>query len=385
MRLSFAPRIGATAPFARGHQPSALSRKNSRLRTLDSKSHRVAAMLFSIPVQMLARALRSVACAAIACLGIAHATALTVLLADDFTPHAEFVRHLRDLQEGGRFHVLRLDGATPAAGTEVAAAVVVEEDRANPGVRTRGIRPSASAAAAEGVTVAVGARAARAAIDRPGTDPLLLAMLSRLDYENLRSLPALRRPERRVGVLLRDPAMADQLALVSAALPQKRRLGVVVTTESEPLLRELRHAAAPAPGWELQIEYAPDARSLATALRNVLPRSDALMVLPDLIGDDQAATLAVLRAAASASLPVFGASDGMVRSGGLAAAVSTPAQLAQQARAIGQRLAAGAGATAPLIEAATPASVRVNVTVARGLGLRLPDERELTERVAAAR
>lgn len=317
------------------------------------------------------------ACATVACCGIAHAAALTVLLADDFAPHAEFVRHLRELQEGGsRLDVVRVDGAAPAA---VAAA---DDDRANPGVRTRSIRPSG---AAESVTVAVGARAARAAIERPGTEPLLLAMLSRLDYENLRSQLALRRPERRLGVLLRDPAVADQVALIGAALPDKRRLGVVVTSESEPLLRELQRAASPAAGWELQIEHAPDAKSLATALRNLLPRSDALIVLPDLIGDNQAATLAVLRAAASAGLPVFGASDGMVRSGGLAAAVSTPAQLAQQARAIAQKLATGAGGGGPLIEAATPASVRVNATVARGLGLRLPDERALAERVAAAR
>ena len=343
-------------------------------------------MLFSNSFQMLVGGLRILVCAALACGGIAHAAALTVLLADESAPHQEFVRHLRVLQEGGgRFDVVRVDGAAATAPTELAAA---EEDRASTSVRTRGIRPGAAAEAVPvpvAVTVAVGARAARAAIERPGNEPLLLAMLSRLDYEKLRASPALRRPERRIGVLLRDPAMADQLALIAAALPQKRRLGVVVTAESEPLLGELRRAASPASGWELQIGYAPDASSLADALRNVLPRSDALLVLPDLIGDNQAATLAVLRAGASAGLPVFGTSDGMVRSGGLAAAVSTPAQLARQARAIGQKLSAGGSGASPLIEAASPASVRVNSTVARALGLRLPDERELTERVAAAR
>jgi putative ABC transport system substrate-binding protein len=342
-------------------------------------------MLFPKSISSIFRGLRLLACAAVATGGLAHAAALTVLLADDHAPHAEFVRHLRELQAGsGRFDVVRLDGPAAPTGTEVAA---TEEERANAGVRTRSIRQSSSSAAAETVTVAVGPSAARAALERPGNEPLLLAMLSRLEYENLRASPALRRPERRIGVLLRDPAMADQLALIAAALPQKRRLGVVVTPESEPLLRELQRVASPSAGWELQIESAPDAKSLAGALRNVLPRSDALIVLPDLIGDNQAATLAVLRAGASAGLPVFGASDGMVRSGGLAAAVSTPAQLAQQARAFGQKLAngGGGGGGSPLIEAATPASVRVNGTVARALGLRLPDERELTERVAAAR
>jgi putative ABC transport system substrate-binding protein len=141
------------------------------------------------------------------------------------------------------------------------------------------------------------------------------------------------------------------------------------------------------------VEYAPDPTSLANALRQVVPQSDALMVLPDLIGDSQAATLSVLRAGATAGLPVFGASEGLVRSGGLAAAVSTPSQLAQQARLLGVKVASAAssasgtaGNTAsPLVEAATPATVRVNATVARGLGLRLPEERELTERLAVPR
>jgi putative tryptophan/tyrosine transport system substrate-binding protein len=319
----------------------------------------------------------------------ASANGLTVLMGDDLAAHSEFVQHVRAGQEpGGRFELVRLSpgGVDTQQAVEAAAA---EPDRgATTGVRTRGLRTAPADAT---LTMAVGVPAARAALERPGQQPLVLAMLSRLDYENLRaSSPALRRGDRRVGVLLRDPAMADQLALVGAVLPQKYRIGVVATPESEPLVRELQRAAQGAnPAWDLQVEYAPDAKSLAAALRSVVPRSDALMVLPDLIGDSQAATLSVLRAGAGAGLPVFGASEGLVRSGGLAAAVSTPAQLAQQAKLLGQKLASAGGAAgtggSPLVESATPSTVRVNTTVARGLGLRLPEERELTERLTVTR
>ncbi|WP_309898662.1 ABC transporter substrate binding protein [Variovorax soli] len=321
------------------------------------------------------RAIASVVCAAAFSLG-AHAAGLTVLLADDNAAHAEFVRLLRESQDASsRFELVRL----PADGTP-ADRLAASEDRANAGVRTRSLR--AGPPVDPPVTMAVGVAAARSAIERPGQDPLVLAMLSRLDYESLKGSPALRRGDRQVGVLLREPAMADQLALIDALLPQKRRLGVVATAESEPIVRELQRAAH---GWDLQIEYAPDATSLAAVLRVLVPRSDALMVLPDLIGDSQAATLSVLRAGATAGLPVFGTSDGLVRSGGLAAAVSTPGQLAQQARSLGQKLAMGPVAGGVLVEAATPSTVRVNATVARGLGLRLPEERTLTERVTATR
>lgn len=314
----------------------------------------------------------------------ASAASLTVLMGDDAAASSEFVQQLRaDQEPGGKFELVRL---TPGGADPQPPAEATDTERAaNAGVRTRSLRTASDAP----LTMAVGPAAARAAVERPGQEPLVLAMLSRLEYETLKaSSPALRRGDRRVGVLLRDPAMADQLALITAVLPQKHRIGVVATPESEPLVRELQRAAQGAnPPWDLRVEYAPDAKSLANALRQVVPLSDALMVLPDLIGDSQAATLSVLRAGASAGLPVFGASEGLVRSGGLAAAVSTPSQLAQQARLLGQKVAsAGTGSSnAPLVEAATPATVRVNATVARGLGLRMPEERELTDRLAAPR
>ncbi|WP_254789774.1 ABC transporter substrate binding protein [Variovorax sp. OV329] len=313
--------------------------------------------------------------------GLAQAalTRMTVLTGDNGAASAEFVRQLRETQApGSQMQVFRL----PADGTAVAAAPAApaqEEQAANAGVRTRGLRSGGSSG--DALTVAVGPDAARSAIDSDSREPLLLAMLSRLEFESLRASPGMRREGRRVAVLLRDPSMADQLALIDAALPQRRRLGVVATPESEPLLAELERAAGKQ--WTLQVSTAPDTKSIAPALRGVISGSDALMVLPDSIGDDQAATLAVLHAAAGAGLPVFGASEGMVRSGGLAAAVSTPAQLALQAQALGQKLAAGPAGV--MVEAAHPASVRVNQNVARGLGLRLPDERELSDRVAAPR
>ncbi|WP_261803637.1 ABC transporter substrate binding protein [Variovorax sp. PAMC26660] len=326
--------------------------------------------------------------------GAASATSLTVLMGDDIAASSEFVQQLRaDQEPGSRFELVHLapGGVDPQQQQQAADVAGAEPERAaNAGVRTRSLRTATDAP----LTMAVGPAAARAAVERPGQEPLVLAMLSRLDYEALKaSSPALKRGDRRVGVLLRDPAMADQLALINAVLPQKRRVGVVATPESEPLVRELQRAAQGAsPAWDVHVEYAPDARSLAAALRVVVPQSDALMVLPDLIGDNQAATLSVLRAGASAGLPVFGASEGLVRSGGLAAAVSTPSQLAQQARLLGQKVASASSAgtnsnnnSGPLVEAATPATVRVNATVARGLGLRLPEERELTERLAAPR
>lgn len=269
---------------------------------------------------------------------------------------------------------------TPSRGSDAPTLAQGDEESANVGVRTRSLRP-ALPPAPTGITVAVGPAAAREALGQPDASPLLLAMLGRLEYEELKGLPAMRRGERRIAALLREPSIGEQLALIHAVLPDKRRLGVVVTEGSEPVLQELQRASA---NWSLQVERAPDPSALGIALRALVARSDALLILPDRIGESQAATLAVLRAGAAAGLPVFGSNDGMVRSGGLAAAVSTPAQLARQAEAMALRLAE-APVTLPRMAFASPPEARVNPTVARGLDLRLPSEQELTARIRAAR
>ncbi|RYF83246.1 MAG: ABC transporter substrate-binding protein [Comamonadaceae bacterium] len=269
--------------------------------------------------------------------------------------------------------------ALPSTAPEAQA----DDAPVNAGVRTRSLRTAPAARMPQTVTLAVGPESARAELARDSDAPLLLAMLSRQDFD---ALPPFIRPPARVGVLLRESSLADQLALIDAVLPGRRRLGVLVTPGSDPVLRELQRATdADAKGWSLQIERASDPTALGSALRAVLPRSDALIVLPDAIGDSQAATLAVLRAAAAARVPVFGSSEGIVRSGALAATVSTPAQLARQAQALGERLAArGGSASAPVVEWAVSVEVRVNPHVARSLDLRLPSEQELAQRLFTA-
>ena len=246
------------------------------------------------------------------------------------------------------------------------------------GVRTRSLR---APSVVERVALAVGAEAARAALAQESAAPLLLALLSR---QELDALPVARPQGGRLAVLLRDTSPADQLTLVDAVLPGRRRIGVLVAPGSDALLRELQRAAdADGRGWSLQVAQASDPQALGAALRDVLPRSDALLVLPDAIGASQAATLAVLRAAAAAGVPVIGTSEGIVRSGALAANVASPTQLARQAQGLGERLLARTSPAAPSVEWAATAQVRVNPPVARSLDLRLPGEQELTQRLAA--
>ena len=269
-------------------------------------------------------------------------------------------------------------------------------DDVTAGIRTRSIpgrSTSAGSAAAvmpatsatDQVQVAVGLDAARRLLDQAGQQgPLLLALLSRPEWDALRQLPALTHPQRPIAVLLREPAISTQVALAEAILPANSKLGVVATTSLEPMVQELQRNAR---SKNLIIGYAADARALASTLQDVLPRSDGLLILSDRLGDETSAGITLLHAAATARKPAFATSEAGVRAGALAGAIPTPAQLAQQTLALSNYLS-DQGTRPPwppaLVAYARPISVYVNPNVAQRLGMTLPDTQLLAERVNAA-
>lgn len=337
---------------------------------------------------------------------------MTLILDDTGQQYGEFAAQLRSVNAAshrltqGKVDILPLDALRQLDGPQAGAprSSADDGDSVLAGVRTRSARgsmlPDTGASASPppvraesgdpGVLVAVGPRAARAVVQRAGNEPVLLALLGRLEYEELRALPALRRPERAIGVLLRDPAAAEQLSLIDAVLPGKRRVGVVTAPQAEPLMRELASAALTWPAqhpsrggrpWAIAAADAPDANALTGALQTVVPASDALLVLPDPVGSTSAAALALLQSAATANLPVFATSEAMVRAGALAALVPGSAQLAEQAHALTVRLKQ-APPGPPVVEAPRRLTVRTNPHVARRLGLALPPDDVLTAAVA---
>jgi putative ABC transport system substrate-binding protein len=239
-------------------------------------------------------------------------------------------------------------------------------------------------AAERGVLVALAKDAARAVMEQPGHEPALLVLLNRLEYAQLRAAVAPRQAERAIGVLLRHPTLIDHLTLIDTLLPGRRNIAIVASAQAEPLLGDLDEAAQqwlaryPERGnapWRFNIAEASDATSLTSALQQTLPQSDALLLLSDSIDTRSATALTLLKAAAEAGLPVFTNNDAMVNMGALAALAPNPAQLAQQAQALAQRLQRAAPGTL-LIETPRHFELRTNAHVARQLGIALPGDKE---------
>lgn len=232
------------------------------------------------------------------------------------------------------------------------------------------------------LVVTLGAKALREAALRAhqkpawGQVPVLAALLPQSSAQ--RSMP---HPlPRGSSAIWLDQPVERCMELLRQALPQRRRIGVLLGAESLAVEPALVRAAA-ARGLELVrgVVRSP-ADELYPALRTVLQRADVLLALPDpqLFGAD--ALQNILIASYRQRVPMVSYSAAHVRAGATLALHTPIEQVSLQVASALRAFASGRGLPAP--QAAQGFAVAVNTQVARSLGL---DMRSASELEAAVR
>jgi ABC-type uncharacterized transport system substrate-binding protein len=241
----------------------------------------------------------------------------------------------------------------------------------------RSLRDGSASLAGYELIVPIGLSAAEAALardKRPPSSPVLCLLIPRQSFEALAWAQGVGR-DGRISAVYIDQPFARQLDLIRAALPDRSRLGVIVGPTSAALADELREKARER---DLAVSLADvsDSAGVYAALQKVLPQADMLLALPDPIAFNATTAYGLLLASYHAQVPVIGFSDGLVKAGALLALFSTAAQQGSQGGEIAAKLLS---ADARLSPPQHPRyfTVRVNASVARSLGLRLPDEQSL--------
>lgn len=225
--------------------------------------------------------------------------------------------------------------------------------------------------------VSVGTRASERAIAAGGARPVFATLVPAATW---RQLAADAGPVPATALYLDQP-VRRHAALVRALLPPVRELGVVLGPASAGLASELQSAAA---GFSIRIHRSditsPDA--VGDAVVAVLQRSEALLAVPDPVVYNRYSVRAVLLATFRLRRPVVGFSEAWVRAGALGAAHSTPDQLGTE---LASMVDAWLAVRGPLPQARHPESytVTVNRQVAFSLGIYLPTDAALLERVRA--
>lgn len=225
------------------------------------------------------------------------------------------------------------------------------------------------------VVVAVGPAALRAVMQSASREAVVAVLVSRSEVEDAQA----GRGGALYAIVTNQPARR-QLALITLALPERRRIGVVYPPDAEPLLVEVR-AEAKRLGVELLARRSDSAAALSSALADVLPGSDVLLLLADPVSLAAGVAQSVLRSAAAARKPVVASTEALVRAGALAGVYTTRSQFVEEAADCIAQLQSGA--RPPAITLPKRFSVGVNQSVAHALALEVPDEAQLQRALVA--
>jgi len=222
------------------------------------------------------------------------------------------------------------------------------------------------------LVVTVGLSAAQATLARESGGAharVLCALIPRLSFEKL-AQDAERSGVPRPSALFIDQPLARQFDLLKAALPERHRIGTILGPTSRLTSAELQ-ATASAHGMTLASAQIDEASALYGALQGVVADNDVLLLQPDPVAVNPDTVYGLFLASYRAQLPVVGFSEGLLNAGALLSLYSTAHQQGRQAAEIASDALARGGAL-PAPQYPKYFTVKVNASVARSLGLRVP-------------
>lgn len=223
--------------------------------------------------------------------------------------------------------------------------------------------------------VAVGARATEEILKKFSA-PILSVLVSRSQYRSLIAAY----PDAALSAMVLDHPAARHMRLAGAVAPNVRTVGLIIGPDSLDLEKVFSTAAADS-GVSLLSRRIGAVEDLLPQLEQLLQASDALLMIPDPIVASQASARTILLTSYRYRKPILAYSQAYVQAGALAAVYSSPEDVAGDLAAW-LRSAGTESLRQPLVLNPVRFSVAVNRQVARSLGLDVPSDTELIDRIA---
>lgn len=229
------------------------------------------------------------------------------------------------------------------------------------------------------LVISVGMKAATA-VAASNAPAVLNVLIPKAGYEKLlRDFPA-RANSKTFSAIFLDQPVARQVRLITAILPDKRRIGVLFDSFPKDELVQLRQQISKY-GLSLHERAISPALPLYDALQEVLQDSEVLLALPDSTVYNSSTLRNILLATYRNGVPMIGFSSGYVKAGALCAVFSTPAQIAAQVAIAIQQF--WETSTLPAAQYPQLFEVMVNEQVGRSLGLSIKSPAELHNEMSA--
>jgi putative tryptophan/tyrosine transport system substrate-binding protein len=178
--------------------------------------------------------------------------------------------------------------------------------------------------------VAIGSQAASAAAASHIEAPLLVTLLPKSAFDRLAADRRRAADAQPLSALYLDQPIGRQFDLIRLAMPNARRVGVLLGPESDNLYPALQTAAQERQ-FRLTAQRVGSNSEIAPALQKLLPEIDVLLALPDPAVFNAGTIQLILLATYRQQLPLFGFSAAYVRAGAIASLHSTPVQIGNQA------------------------------------------------------
>ena len=224
------------------------------------------------------------------------------------------------------------------------------------------------------VTIALGQTAWQAA--RSLGRPMIVALVSRASVEE----QPWQVGEKGAAILLDQPP-ERWAALLQMAFPDRSSVSLLSGTAPSRANRTLERRFQER-RLVLNLETVGSRDTLVTQLERLLPRNGVLLALPDALVHNRGTIQPLLLTTYRAGVPVAAYSEAYLNAGATIALYSTPAQIATQVIEETQLLLEGKPVSA--MQAPRYFTVGVNRAVARSLGLVIPAEADLQERLHGA-
>ena len=226
------------------------------------------------------------------------------------------------------------------------------------------------------LAVAVGVGAADALAALPERPPVLAILVPRAWYLKTGRARLSAGSRRNQSAIYLDQPFERQALLIRLALPDVRRVGVLLSTEQSGLVSEL-DAALRAQRLSLVYATLTEGERLITPLETVLSEADLLLALPDPLVFNRNTAQSLFLTSYRYRDPVLGYSRSLTRAGALLSLHSSPAQIGRQAAEWVANAIQGSAVRLPPPAYPSYFSVSINDQVARSLGFTLPSEADL--------
>jgi ABC-type uncharacterized transport system substrate-binding protein len=228
--------------------------------------------------------------------------------------------------------------------------------------------------------VAVGMKAAELVTAQTAT-PVLVAMVPEAGYKKLLATisPENRPPE--ISVIYLNQPWSRQLDFLRAALPERRKIGLLYSPDTGIDIERLRRDIAERGGSMIALSVRSE-DELFEKLASVLARSNVLLAIPDRTIFSSNNIRNIMLTSYRHGDPLIGLSQAYVTAGALGAIFSTPSQLAEQASAAVISYVRTGQLPTPQYPAAF--TIAVNQQVARSLEINVPSPEAIRKRMEKA-